>query len=78
MNNHKTQDLALAISHAANAVEDLAFLIDKDRDPKVVKARAEQARQNLSEAQRRLDALIYGRVAEASGRRRSQDPVKML
>ncbi len=72
MNANRTRDLALAIAHLANAVEDLAFLIDKDRDPKVYKARAEQARQNLGEASRRLDALING------GRASKREARKML
>ena len=61
MNTERTQDLALAITHAANAAEDLAFLIDKDRDQKVVMARLQQARLNLTDAIRRVDAISYGR-----------------
>jgi len=72
MNINRTRDLALAIAHSANAVEDLAFLIDKDRDEKVIKARLQQARQNLSEAQRRLDALSSSTPA------RQREPVRML
>lgn len=69
MNSDRTRYLALAIMHSANAVEDLAFLIDKDRDPKVVKARVEQARQNLAEAQRQLDNLSCSRPSKIEGRR---------
>lgn len=69
MNKDRSLDLALAISHSAAAVEDLAFLIDKDRDEKVVRARSETARQNLSAAQRHLDALAYGRRTKPGERR---------
>ncbi len=68
MKAERTADLALAITHAACAVEDIAFLIDKDRDPKVIKARAEQARQNLAQAQRHLDAMVYGRGVKVEGK----------
>ncbi len=78
MNQDRMTDLALAIVHSANAVEDLAYLVDKSRDEKVLKARTEQARKNLSEALRRLDALTNGRVTVGIGRRRISDPTKML